>query len=295
MKPVFPTVYISKVFSVALMGLLLAALSGCSGLMFYPMKPWVRTPAALGIEYEDIEIVAADGTQLSAWWLEAYGEVKGTIVFFHGNAENISTHLGSVYWLPEQGYQVLMLDYRGYGHSAGKAKLPAVFSDIEAAIEWTLAEPRAADKPVYVLGQSLGATMSGYVVASRPDLNVKLSAVVLDAAFASYPAITREVASRHWLTWSFQYPASWTMPGEYNLLDQVAKISPTPLLIIHGTQDEIIPFVNGEILYSAAREPKNFLSYDGPHIQTFRDLELRAAMLGFFDKYEARELSPPPK
>jgi fermentation-respiration switch protein FrsA (DUF1100 family) len=137
--------------------------------------------------------------------------------------------------------------------------------------------------------------MSGYVVASRPDLNVKLSAVVLDAAFASYPAITREVASRHWLTWSFQYPASWTMPGKYNLVDQVAKISPTPLLIIHGTQDEVIPFVNGEILYSAAREPKNFLRYDGPHIQTFRDLELRAEMLGFFDKYEARKLPLPAK
>jgi fermentation-respiration switch protein FrsA (DUF1100 family) len=295
MRLALRTVSISRFFPVVILLLVAVMSTGCARFLFYPMQPWTRTPAALGIEYEDIEISAADGTRLSAWWLEAYGEVKGTVVFFHGNAENISTHLGSVYWLPERGYQVLMLDYRGYGRSEGKPRLPAVFSDIEAALEWTLAEPRAADKPVYVLGQSLGATMSGYVVATRPDLNVKLSAVVLDAGFASYPAITREIASRHWLTWSFQYPASWTMPSEYNLVDQVANISPTPLLIIHGTQDEVIPYVNGEILFSAAREPKNFLSYDGPHIQTFRDLELRAEMLGFFDKYEARKLSLPSK
>ncbi|MGI9292010.1 MAG: alpha/beta hydrolase, partial [Gammaproteobacteria bacterium] len=156
----------------------MSQLAGCTQLLFYPQKQWVRTPAALGIEYEDVELTAADGTRLSAWWLEAYGDVKGTVVFFHGNAENISTHLGSVYWLPEQGYQVMMLDYRGYGRSEGKPGLPEIFSDIEAALEWTFEEPRTANKPVYVLGQSLGAAMSSFVVANRQDLNVRLSAVV---------------------------------------------------------------------------------------------------------------------
>ena len=239
----------------------------------------MRTPEQLGIEYEDIELTSADGTKLSAWWLEAYGEVNGTVVFFHGNAENISTHLGSVYWLPEKGFQVLMLDYRGYGRSEGKPRFPEIFDDIAAAIEWTLDEPRADGKPVFVLGQSLGASMSGYVVATRPDLREGLTAVALDAAFASYPDITREVASRHWLTWSFQYPASWMMPRKYNLIDYVDQISPTPLLIIHGTQDEVIPYSNGEALYAAAGEPKNFMRYDGPHIQTFRDLQLRQMLL----------------
>jgi fermentation-respiration switch protein FrsA (DUF1100 family) len=133
-----------------------------------------------------------------------------------------------------------------------------------------------------MLGQSLGGSMSGYVVATNAELHSQLTGVVLDAAFASYADIARVAASSHWLTWSFQYPVSWTMPRKYDLIDYVAQISPTPLLIIHGTQDQIIPFINGEILFSAAKDPKNFLQYDGPHIQTFRDLELREMMLDFF-------------
>jgi fermentation-respiration switch protein FrsA (DUF1100 family) len=264
-------------------------LSGCTSLLFYPMKPWVRTPSALGIEYEDIELMSADGTKLSAWWLEAEGEVNGTVIFFHGNAENISTHLGSVYWLPERGYQVMLLDYRGYGRSQGKPGIPEIFDDIAAGLEWTLAEPRAAGKPVFMLGQSLGAAMSGYVIANRPDLRQGLTAVALDAAFASYSDIAKEVASRNWLTWSFQYPAAWAMPNDYDLIDYIGEISPTPVLIIHGTADEIIPFSNGEALFDAAGDPKNFLRYDGPHIQTFRDLELRTLVLGFFNVAATRQ------
>jgi fermentation-respiration switch protein FrsA (DUF1100 family) len=288
MRPVFHIVSISKLrlILIILIGL---QLSGCTGLLFFPQKQWVRTPAQLGIEYEDVTLTSADGTQLSAWWLEAYGEVKGTIVFYHGNAENISTHLGSVYWLPEKGYQVLMLDYRGYGHSQGKPGLPEIFDDIATALEWTLADPRTGDTPVFMLSQSLGASMSGYVVATRPDLREGLTGVVLDAAFASYPQITRVVASRHWLTWAFQYPASWTMPRKYNLIDYVGQISPTPLLIIHGTQDAVIPFSNGEELFAAAKDPKNFLRYDGPHIASFKDLELREMMLSFFADAEKRQ------
>ena len=184
MKPVSPTVIIFSV-RFLLVPLLLLSLTACSGMLFFPGKNWVRTPEQLGIEYRDIELLTEDGVKLSAWWLEPRGEVKGTILFLHGNAENISTHLGSVYWLPELGYQVLLLDYRGYGHSEGTPSLPAVFSDITAAFDWMLVQPEVQDKPVYLLGQSLGASMGGYVVATTPSYIKQLDAVVLDAGFAS--------------------------------------------------------------------------------------------------------------
>ena len=251
-------------------------------MMFYPTTQWVRTPAQLGIEYEDLEIRSSDGTRLSAWWLKASGKPKGTVVFFHGNAENISTHIGSVYWLPEQGYQVLLLDYRGYGHSEGTPVFPEVLDDIVASLEWVLDDSQVQALPVYVLGQSLGATMSGYVVATRPELRARLTGVVLDAAFTRYSEMARDIAARSWLTWAFQYPVAWSMPDGYDLLDHIPQVSPVPLLLIHGTQDEIIPFANGEKLFIAAGEPKRFLQYDGPHIATFRDLELREMLLAFF-------------
>lgn len=117
--------------------LLLASLClvGCSGLLFYPEPGLPITPARAGLEYRDIELRAADGTRLHAWWLPAKAgvQVKGTVLHLHGNGGNLAWHLGGVHWLPEQGYQVLMLDYRGYGLSEGKPRLPEVYQDIDAA------------------------------------------------------------------------------------------------------------------------------------------------------------------
>jgi fermentation-respiration switch protein FrsA (DUF1100 family) len=288
MKPASPIVIIFNC-RFLLITLLLMTLTACSGVLFYPGKNWVRTPEQLGIEYRDIELLTEDGVKLSAWWLEPRGEVKGTVLFLHGNAENISTHLGSVYWMPELGYQVLLLDYRGYGHSEGTPSLPAVFNDINAAFDWMLVQPEVQDKPVYLLGQSLGASMGGYVVATTPEYSKQLDAVVLDAGFASYSDIAREVASRHWLTWIFQYPAGWSMPGAYDLVDYVDNISPTPLLVIHGTEDTVVPFSQGEGVFDAAKKPKSFLKYDGPHIGTFKDLGNRDLLIQFLEQAPARK------
>lgn len=260
-------------------------LCACSGMLFYPSKNWVRTPADLGLEYRDVTFSADDGTQLSAWWLPAVGTAKGTVVFLHGNAENISTHIGSVYWLPEQGYQVLLLDYRGFGRSAGVPELPGVFTDIRAAFGWLKTQRDAASLPVFMLGQSLGASMGGYVAATDAGILYQLDGVVLDAGFASYPMMAKEVASRHWLTWLFQYPAAWSMPSEFDLQDHIAAISPAPLLIIHGSQDQVVPFENADILYARAAQPKTLLTYDGEHIDTFNNMKNRQALLAFFQKH----------
>lgn len=288
MRPVLPTGIISRLRYLLVPGLLML-LTGCSGLLFFPGKNWVRTPEQLGIEYREVELTAGDGTTLSTWWLEAQGEPKATVLFLHGNAENISTHIGSVYWMPERGYQVLMLDYRGYGKSAGTPSLPAVFTDIAAAFDWMLLQPEVQGKPVFLLGQSLGASLGGYVVAVSPNYLQQLDAVILDAGFARYSDIAREVAARNWLTWAFQYPAGWSMPDQYDLEDYVGDISPVPLLVIHGSEDEVVPFVNGERIFEAAQKPKSFLRYNGPHIGTFKDLENRELLIQFMDEAPARK------
>ncbi|MCL4722265.1 MAG: alpha/beta hydrolase, partial [Gammaproteobacteria bacterium] len=82
--------------------------------------------------------------------------------------------------------------------------------------------------------------------------------------------------------WPVQWPIAWSMPDGYDLVDKVAHISPVPLLLIHGTQDEIVGYDHARALFEAAREPRFLLSYDGPHIGSFQDPEIRAALLGFF-------------
>lgn len=263
-------------------GVLIGILQGCSSLLFYPSRTMVRTPADIGLEYRDVELRAADGTRLSAWWLAAQGPARGTVYFLHGNAENVSTHIASVYWLPAAGYQVLLLDYRGYGKSAGEPSIPAVFEDIRAGFDWLAQEPTAQGKPLFLLGQSLGAALGGYLAGSEPAIRQALAGVILDAGFARYSWIAREAAASTWLTWPLQWPAAWSMPDGYDLLDRVGHISPVPLLLIHGTQDEVVPYRHVEALYAAAQPPRFLLRYDGPHIGTFQDEEIRAVVLRFF-------------
>lgn len=262
--------------------MLTSLLAGCGAMLFYPARQMVRTPADLGLEYRDVELRAADGTSLHGWWLAARGAVRGTVFFLHGNAENISTHIGSVAWLPGAGYQVLLLDYRGYGRSSGKPGLPAVFQDIEAGFAWLALQPEARGRPLFLLGQSLGASLGGYVVATRAAARAQLHGVVLDAGIARYDRIAREVAARSWVTWPLQWPIAWSMPEGYDLLPVVGQISPVPVMVIHGARDEIVPYSHSQALFAAAREPKSFLSYDGPHIGAFADAENRRHLLDFF-------------
>lgn len=107
---------------------LLLALSGCSSLLFYPEHGQPFTPERARLEYRDVTLTTADGLKLHGWWLPVKPgvAVKGTVLHLHGNGGNLAWHLGGSWWLPEQGYQVLMVDYRGYGLSEGEPSLPAI-------------------------------------------------------------------------------------------------------------------------------------------------------------------------
>jgi len=272
--------------------LALILLTGCSRLLFFPQRELVRTPAEVGLAYQDVQITAPDGTGLHGWWLPARGAdgagvdrsappARGTVFFLHGNAENISTHLASVYWLPEAGYQVLLLDYRGYGRSAGKPAFPQVFGDIEAGFRWLEARPEVIGRPLFLLGQSLGGALGTYVLGTEPDIRARLAGVVLDSSFARYGWVAREIMAQSWVTWPFQWPMALGMPDGYDPVDYIGQLSPVPVLLIHGRQDRIVPYRHAEALFAAAREPKSFLSFDGPHIGSFLDRENRQVLLEF--------------
>ena len=108
-------------------GVLVIVLAGCiERMFFYPDSATYTTPAQLGVRAEDVQIVTADGSRLHGWFLPAVGNAKGTVLHLHGNAANVSNHLPLVSWLPARGYNVLMVDYRGFGRSEGKPSLDGI-------------------------------------------------------------------------------------------------------------------------------------------------------------------------
>src|SRR3990167_7732408 len=165
-----------------LLGLCLLGLSGCSGWLFYPERELLLNPAEVGLAYEDVFITAADGTRLHAWWLPAKAgvAVQGTVLHLHGNGGNVSAHLGGSWWLPAQGYQVLLLDYRGYGRSQGEPSLSGAYQDIDAGFAWLAQAPQVQGKPLVLLGQSLGGAMGVHYLAEHPLQRAQLKALVLD-------------------------------------------------------------------------------------------------------------------
>lgn len=272
--------------SLRTLALLLASLwlVGCSGLLFYPEPGLPITPERAGLEYRDIELRAADGTRLHAWWLPAKAgvKVKGTVLHLHGNGGNLAWHLGGVHWLPEQGYQVLMLDYRGYGLSAGKPRLPEVYQDIDAAFAWLEQAPQVQGAPLFVLGQSLGGALAVHYLAEHPERRSALQGMALDGVPASYRDVARYALSTSWLTWPLQVPLSWLVPDADSAINSIDQLQGMPLMIYHSVDDTIVPLSNGRRLYQAARPPRAFQATRGPHVQTFAEPAWRQSLLAFF-------------
>ena len=254
-------------------------------MFFYPDQTTYITPDRLNLEYEDVFLETPDGETLHGWWLPAQSEPKGTVYFLHGNAQNISSHIMNVAWLPERRYNVFLIDYRGYGQSTGTPDIEGALHDAEAGLRWLAAKPGVSSEPLFLLGQSLGGALGTALASEWVKRNEQpaLDAVILDGTFSGFRAIAREKLGSFWLTWPFQIPLSWTITDDYEGSEYIADISPVPVMIIHSVRDGIIPFHHGKRLFEAAEEPKEFLRTDTPHASTFVIPGYQAAVLGFMN------------
>jgi len=255
--------------------------TGCtslSSLLFYPQTQYLHQPAQFGLEAEYINIKTADQETLASWFVKSKIAAKGTILFLHGNGENISTHINSIAWLPQHGYEVFLLDYRGYGRSTGTSTLPSALSDIEDAHRWL--SNRDTTLPLFVFGQSLGGALAITYTANYNPKLLKIDGLISESAPASWPQIAREVMSGHWLTWLLQLPAS-LMPGEYDAEDHIANISSIPILLMHSKQDSVVGFQHSEQLLEVSSDNTQWLETQGGHIAGLRHPNAQNSLLTF--------------
>lgn len=269
-----------------------ALLCACTQAFFQPQARMLDSPARQGLDYRAVALRAADGTALEAWLLPTPfkdgDRAPATVLFLHGNAENISTHFRNVAWLPAEGFSVLALDYRGYGDSQGTPSLAGAQLDIDAAmralVEGGIADPRR----IVLYGQSLGGALAIYYGAHgahRRDLR----AVVADSAFSDYRAIAREKLAGFALTWPLQWLPWLTVDDGYAPLDAVAAIAPTPLLLIHGEQDTVVAPRHARELYARAAEPKALWLVPGAgHTQSLLEPGVRARFVEYLRRATGR-------
>ncbi len=264
--------------------LCISLLSGCNSLLFQPEKKHYIEPEQLNIASRDIYFNTRDGLTLHGWFLPAKKPARATILFLHGNAQNISTHIASVFWMPDAGFNVFLFDYRGYGYSEGTPELEGLLVDFDAAVEALQHIHEVDTNKIFIFGQSLGAAISVTGLSASP-YQEKIRGLIIEGAFTGYRDISREVLSKFWLTWPFQWPLSYAITDCCRPLDAISLIKPVPILIIHSKDDQIIPVHHAIELHAAASPEKQLWLYEGySHIQIFKNKENRVRLVKYLDE-----------
>jgi fermentation-respiration switch protein FrsA (DUF1100 family) len=238
-----------------------------------PSRELATTPRAIGLAYEDVWLRTEDGVQLHGWHVPA-AQARGTLLFFHGNAGNISHRLDSIRIFHDLGLSVLIFDYRGYGQSEGRPSEIGTQRDAIAAWRFLTEERGVAPQRIVLFGRSLGAAVAAWLATQRAP-----AALIVESAFTSVP----DVAAEHywWL------PVRWLARFDYATRDYVQAVR-CPVLVVHSPDDEIIAFRHGEAIYAAAREPKQLLRLRGSHNEGF--LLSGATYTGGLDAFLTRYL-----
>lgn len=257
-------------------GLLVVIVYFMQGRMLYlsdvPGRTLTMTPADVGMDYQDVSIEAADGVTLHGWFI--VGRSSRTLLFFHGNAGNISHRLDSIRQFQDLGLSVLIIDYRGYGRSAGRTTERGIYRDADAAWQYLIVDRGIAARDIVIFGRSLGASVASRLAAQHQPL-----ALIVESSFTSVPDIAQDLYP--WL------PARWLSRLSHATRDYVRDVR-CPVLVVHSRDDEIIPFHHGEEIFASANEPRTLLAIRGTHNDAFlRDERaytegLRAFLAGLY-------------
>ncbi len=244
-------------------------------MLFYPTRGQARRPADLGLPYEELQLRAADGVRLQAWWISPHG-TGPVLVMLHGNAGTMADRLDNIVRLVALGCPVLALEYRGYGDSEGRPDEAGLYADARAGL--AAARARAAGRPVILFGRSLGGAVA-LGVAGRDVCD----AVIVESTFTSLGAMAARTG----------IPGARLLAAyRFDSLARVAGLE-VPLLVVHGAEDELVPVGMGAALVRAARRSPDVRWLEvpgGPHngMWTMAGPEYWATWSAFLDAVRRR-------
>jgi len=226
------------------------------GLIYYPEtgRNIIAAPDYVGLAYESVEISTADGETLHGWFVPAPA-ANGTVLFFHGNAGNISHRMEYLLMFHRLGYNTFIFDYRGYGQSSGSPSESGTYLDAQSAWRYLTEAKGIPPARIVLFGESLGGAVAAWLAMKE-----KPGALVLASVFTSVPDMAAKI-------YPF-LPVRLLSRFDYNTIEYLQSVT-CPVFVAHSPQDDIVPFAHGRALYQAAPEPKQFLELQGGHNSGF--------------------------
>jgi len=216
--------------------------------VFFPDRPHEYAPEEYKLKFRDVCFGGRDDKGLHGWFFPT--PEKGPVLLFcHGNAGNISHRLENIRLLVDRGLQVFIFDYRGYGRSSGRPSEAGIYNDGLAAYDHLVKRLGIPPGDIIAFGRSLGAAVALEIALQR-----EVRSLIMESAFTS----TKDMAGTMFL-FGFLLPL---LPVHYDNLGKIPHVR-TPKLIIHGREDEIVPFAMGRKLSESACPPILFYAIDG--------------------------------
>jgi fermentation-respiration switch protein FrsA (DUF1100 family) len=192
--------------------------------------------------FDELTLTSSDGVRLSAWYIPSQSS-EGTVLVCHGNARNMSGDLDVIKMFNSFGYNVLIMDYRGFGKSKGSPDEEGTYRDAQAAWDWLIKTKGESPGRVVICGRSLGGA-------------IPARALMIEAAFTSLPEVGQEIYP--------YFPVKFLSRFHYDTLNKLKRVD-CPVLVVHSRDDKLVPFRHAERLYEAVQGKKTLLEIGGPH------------------------------
>ncbi len=222
----------------------------------YPQGDW--DPSSPWFTRDDLTFEAEDGVRLHGWYARSHDNPTGVVIlFFPGNAGNITHRFDNIERLAQRGADVFIPSYRGYGRSEGRPSEPGLYRDADAAYRVVTERLEVPPARIVVFGRSLGSAVAVDLASRR-----EVAGVILEAPFTSARDMAREMLP--------VLPLERVIRSRFDSLAKIDRIA-APLLVVHGRLDRIVPYEHGQRLYAAAEEPKAFYPITGAgHNDTYQ-------------------------
>lgn len=228
-----------------------------ASMIFFPSQETFMNPEALNLKAEEVYFDTKDKVTLHGQYFQSTSDL--CLLFFHGNAGNITMRLPKAKEWIERGFSVFLVDYRGYGKSKGKIDSSKdLHLDAQAALDWLTKNKSLTPSKIILYGESIGAVPSLELASKN-----KFKAAILEAPFTSL----KEMAKIYY----GMAPDFMLKDFKMNNDEKIPQIK-CPVLIVQGTDDEVVPFEMGKRLFEKAPEPKQFLEIKGAHHNDISDI-----------------------